>query len=102
MRPGELSEVTDHPAIEIENDTSRLEAAPSTSAVCKDCGTVIRRGGPLEFMRTLAALAVASKRVVRPRSRRPVMHDVDELHLVRNMAIGRAQYNRDDKIASGV
>jgi len=30
------------------------------------------------------------------------MHDVDELHLVRNMAIGRAQYNRDDKIASGV
>jgi hypothetical protein len=30
------------------------------------------------------------------------MRDIDELRLVRNMAIGRAQYNRDDKIASGV
>jgi hypothetical protein len=30
------------------------------------------------------------------------MRDIDELHLMRNMAIGRAKYNRDDKIASGV
>jgi hypothetical protein len=67
--PGELSEVTDHPAI--ENDTSSARSSSIYERGLQGLRDGHTTRGPFEFVRTLAALAVASKWVVRPRSTSP-------------------------------